>query len=594
MGKKKRVSQEIPAVKRLKKENGSSVPPPLNVLSMDTNDNDAAQTIVLDNHPNLLQDLLSPGSVEDFLEHQFRRQAHHVPCQPNNPDRLKRITDKLFQLNPKEIIEETASDNVFVWLSNPQIQNQKKKTKDTSSKLIQSIEVPDSETAYSLFKAGHATYCRAPPFLEKLLVPNLLQNTGLGCGHDTLSRGEIEVFQSTTSGHVTEWHYDFQENFTLQLSGQKRWYLQQSTVTRPLDRGCTPHYNSPSVVEGQVLAARLADAPNFQFGPPDPESRHNAHGPVQEVVLKPGDTFYFPAGMWHKVEVLEPGVSLNISLMATNYAQVTCQALQHLLLQSQADWRQTILTHHHERKGSNDSLSPPTAAEMLHKLIQEDLPRAIQDLLQQGGAAAILPPVISANNNSIRNGDDGEDSSEDEKDGDNFESDQVKEMDAMDGDGEEDASDSMMEVEEDSSVAEEKVVDVTLEEAPDQAGWISKLDTHRLSRNPLTTLISHHDITHYYKNKSEKDGDDEDALVESTLQEENKSLYVLNMCFAGNDAHESLVRATIALPNEVIEWIGKGEGWGVLSLQHVSSNERMANSVSWLIYLGYLVWIKRE
>jgi hypothetical protein len=43
----------------------------------------------------------------------------------------------------------------------------------------------------------------------------------------------------------------------------------------------------------------------------------NAVGEVESVLLQPGDTFTF-AGMWRKVEVIEPGVSINISLMATN------------------------------------------------------------------------------------------------------------------------------------------------------------------------------------------------------------------------------------------------------------------------------------
>lgn len=33
-------------------------------------------------------------------------------------------------------------------------------------------------------------------------------------------RGEIEVFASR-KGHVTDWHFDFQENFTVQLQGRQ-------------------------------------------------------------------------------------------------------------------------------------------------------------------------------------------------------------------------------------------------------------------------------------------------------------------------------------------------------------------------------------
>lgn len=36
--------------------------------------------------------------------------------------------------------------------------------------------------------------------------------------NDGADRGEIEVFLSR-SGHTTDWHFDFMENFTMQLKG---------------------------------------------------------------------------------------------------------------------------------------------------------------------------------------------------------------------------------------------------------------------------------------------------------------------------------------------------------------------------------------
>ena len=46
-------------------------------------------------------------------------------------------------------------------------------------------------------------------------------------------RGEVEVFASR-AGHTTEWHTDFQHNFTLQLSGRKRWRVGAGAVVEPL------------------------------------------------------------------------------------------------------------------------------------------------------------------------------------------------------------------------------------------------------------------------------------------------------------------------------------------------------------------------
>ena len=90
----------------------------------------------------------------------------------------------------------------------------------------------------------------------------MLRGTGLGCGQydpsgiktTVLGRGEVEIFIGT-SDHFTNWHTDFQENFTLQLSGSKRWRLKQGTVRHP-SRGCTPHYYIPDIVESQVKVSR--------------------------------------------------------------------------------------------------------------------------------------------------------------------------------------------------------------------------------------------------------------------------------------------------------------------------------------------------
>ena len=136
-------------------------------------------------------------------------------------------------------------------------------------------------------------------------------------------------------GHVTGWHTDFQENFTIQLSGVKRWTLRRGRVPSPL-RATTPHYaREASVIENQLKVARMScghgaggrdrgrggggpryDGPHgFECG------EDNAHGPERTVTLRPGDVLYFPSGMWHTVETVEDGVSLNVSLMGTTYAE---------------------------------------------------------------------------------------------------------------------------------------------------------------------------------------------------------------------------------------------------------------------------------
>jgi len=164
------------------------------------------------------------------------------------------------------------------------------------------------------------------------------------------------------------------------------------------------------VVEGQLKAARLADS-DFGFSPPP----QNAVGEVEEVLLEPGDVLYHPAGVWHQVQVAEPGVSINVSLIAVNYAQFTCPFLEPYLCMRK-EWRQCI---------SNNSNDPnrASAVETLQSLLQ-DLPGVLQDFVRQGGAQAILSPVLqsaaaaaSANTQSSEQDDDVDSDEEEEEEG---------------------------------------------------------------------------------------------------------------------------------------------------------------------------------
>jgi hypothetical protein len=466
------------------------------------------QTPILDHdYPSsLLHNLLFPLSESVFLDNYFRQCAVHVPALGGDDDaansRMQCIMEQLYDLDPEQLFRETSSESIFVWLRTPSSSstnnsNTNINDNNNSKTLINSIEVSDPDMALALYQAGNATYCRAPEAVEQKLVAALLENTGLGCGqyengHATatnngqqaMGRGEVEVFLSAVAGHVTDWHYDFQENFTMQLSGTKRWTMQKGTVKHPV-RGCTPHYASPGTVEPQLKAARLAD-PNFEFG--HPETGVNAVGDVESVLLQPGDVFYFPAGMWHKVEVVEPGVSINISLMATNYATITCQALQHLLLK-QDKWRAAVVRNH--ETGVIDHL----------KALLKELPNVIQDFEASGGAEWIIPPVL-------RHGkvarDPVDDDGEEEDDGDYQE----------DSDGEKD----------------EGIIDFLTFELPAGKPLLIRKDC-MLVKNPLASLISEKSITEFYQ------GSDPGTT--------NDKVFVLNVNYAGNESHESAVRVRI-------------------------------------------------
>jgi Cupin-like domain len=561
-------------------------------------------------------------SRDSFLQDFFRKRALHIDC--TDATRIRRtfhLRHHLFDLDYETILTETSSESIFVWLtttknaesgdatkkngkSNQKINNNNNNNNNnkSSSSLIQSIEVADAATALALHAAGHSTYCRAPPRVEQLLVSSLLRETGLGCGqYDPsgesnlcLGRGEVETFLSTT-GHLTDWHFDFQENFTIQLSGSKKWTLMEGTIVDPL-RGCTPHYQSPETVESQLKAGYLFDK-KFMFG--QPRAGVNAKGKEQSVILKPGDVLYFPAGSWHKVETLEPGVSINVSLMATNYAEIISRSVYHYLFRD-ARFRQPII---------NNSVTN-SATDHLQELLK-DLPTLVQRLCKPNGEGAqdILPPALQfppmfreedSDMSDEDDDDEEEDDDEDEDDGeenddfviirqggDNGEVDDGNQQDS--DDDEEDSSDEDDE-EEDFETLDPEAFLVY------EPGWDFKLEMGSrigLMKNPLSALHKLEEITSYYsssssKNKASGDGD---------TKKKDPGIFVLNVNYGGNEAHESSIRVQFRdNPEGMAERLwkleremssdGKEDDDGLL--EEIVVSEDNYHLISFLVYHGYM------
>ncbi|KAI2510183.1 hypothetical protein MHU86_4215 [Fragilaria crotonensis] len=390
----------------------------------------------------LLEQLIHPISKQTFLEHAFRKKALHVTG-TGTKSRIEGIIEELHQLDPEYLFQETSSDNVFVWLQQ-------------SDGKIQSLELQDPKQALLLHQiGGHATYCRAPPSVEQPMVANLLRATGFGCGqYDpsgessiSLGRGEVEVFIGTKS-HTTQWHFDFQENFTIQLSGRKTWKLQQGIARYPT-RACTPHYAAPDVVESQLKA--MTTSSKFQFGNPNNArgAESNAVGKVDEVTLGPGDF-----------------------------------SLQHLLLQSGDEgWRETI---HHGSSSKDD---------VVRKLqvLLEKLPGIIQNFSNSYGAAAIIPPILRKAPSFQVDGHEKDFRSDDQGDGDDDgESDGGDDSDE-EGDG--------VQVDEDADrhVLGAEVTDVSSFECP--TGWSSASpgSGYALALNPLGWVRPVDEITSFYQ-----------------------------------------------------------------------------------------------
>ena len=540
-----------------------------------------------------LDDLMFPMPSKAFLESCFRKKAVHITCEHGNEEEHaeKRVTglrEEMCGLDPETILRETSSDNIFLWLRKKgsllgRNNDAANKTKHHNNDLIQSIAVSDVDTAIALHKtAGHATYCRAPPRVEQKLVASLLRATGLGCGqYDPsgqsmicMGRGEVETFISTDD-HVTNWHFDFQENFTIQLSGIKRWTIQQGTIQDPI-RGCTPHYAAPEAVEAQLKAAHLFDR-KFRFG--YPETGVTANGEVVSVDLKPGDVFYFPAGMWHKVETIEPGVSINVSLMASNYATLACQALQQFLYKDQR-WREPVINN-------------PTknVIQHLNGLLKE-LPSLIQGLKSQG-AEAIIPPILQYPPTfRLAEDDEWENVEEDKEDAADDTEKYGSDEEELENDGgtEESAEEGPGYGADDP---EDVVVD-PLEFDNYPSDWNVDIPPGvkvKLRRNPLAALHRLDEITSFYGGG----GEQSNSSSSSCCQDDG--VFVLNINYVGNEMHQSAVRILFResqnrMVQKIYEWERRRGNSDDNSLE-VIPNDSDHLHIKFLVYHGYLQIISK-
>ncbi len=211
------------------------------------------------------------------------------------------MEDYLLGLDAEQLVHASPSEEIHVWLTGP------------GGGPAQSFKA-QPDVALQCYRSGACSlYFRAPQPLTDSMVSALAFALGAQFGAwaaDGSLQGEIETFLSRR-GNVTQCHYDFQENFTFQLRGSKRWTLRRSGVAAPL-RGCTPHFAglAQRVADQQCCAARL-DAATSQWSLLDCLDEEEATA----VTLQEGDIFYHPAGLLHEVECLsDESVSINLSL----------------------------------------------------------------------------------------------------------------------------------------------------------------------------------------------------------------------------------------------------------------------------------------
>ena len=138
----------------------------------------------------------------------------------------------------------------------------------------------------------------------------------------TEGRGDI---YATRGGGGAAIHFDQNDNFTIQLQGQKTWLYDTE-----------PFYDQPLHNSGD--GDGVAYDAGFSF-----DAKKIDTDRLQTVVLRPGDFFYIPRGFLHGTEATEDSLSFNINLNASPWVDVLLQGLRNQLTRDRR-WRMSA-TH---------------------------------------------------------------------------------------------------------------------------------------------------------------------------------------------------------------------------------------------------------
>jgi ribosomal protein L16 Arg81 hydroxylase len=118
---------------------------------------------------------------------------------------------------------------------------------------------------------------------------------------------QTNIYLSPPNAQGFKTHFDSHDVFVLQVSGSKHWTIYDTLIELPL--------------AGQGF---------------EPE-KHVAGAPTREIVLKAGDLFYCPRGLFHSARSTdEASLHITLGLIGKTWADVLTEALSEACLQSPA------------------------------------------------------------------------------------------------------------------------------------------------------------------------------------------------------------------------------------------------------------------
>ena len=284
---------------------------------------------------------------------------------------------------------------------------------------MQHFYSPDPATAIHCYLAGHTLYFNPPEALQRHWIRPLCKDLGLdfglekdlGSGTESSTDeskndgfgGDIEIF-AVRGTHLTDWHFDAQENFTIQLKGTKKWSFAPSGIRSPVTN---------CVNDGNIARKIYHDQKKVHYGtnanstiPPGKETLNM--NTVRTVTLRPGSVLYIPAGWWHKVVCEEESgsLSMNFSITTLNWIDLFVNVVsQHLY--KFPHWRDNIITNKCLKNEESNGLESDKASTIEQDLSQkfEIMKKDFEIKVEQiQGSDVIFPGLFLKNRKRGREG----------------------------------------------------------------------------------------------------------------------------------------------------------------------------------------------
>jgi ribosomal protein L16 Arg81 hydroxylase len=226
-----------------------------------------------------------------------------------------------------------------------------------SEHIAHSVVLVDATNATQFFAIGATLYFLNVP-MERL--------TGgladfLGVPRERLI---ASIFYTPACGGASL-HYDKHENFTVQLTGGKRWMV-----------GSTPIV--PGAMDGHVMGQPIPPSVAQMMSPVEDQAQHT-------VDLRPGSLLYVPRGTLHQTGAGIESWSLNLSYCRTNWLELLQNGLRRRLTGS-AKWRASVtgLGRDCDPAAQTHNIFPELVAELREILSDpREIERFCQELLDK-------------------------------------------------------------------------------------------------------------------------------------------------------------------------------------------------------------------